>query len=1201
MRGPRKSRRVQNRNSTNPSSSAEESFPIVGVGASAGGLGAISQLLQNIPEKPGLAFLLVQHLDPTHPSTLAELLSRKSRIPIEEVQEGVAVERDHAYVIPPNTEMTLRRGSLHLAPRQPRGAVSMPVDRLFLSLATDRGHRAIGVVLSGTGSDGMEGCKAIKEAGGIVFAQTDASAQYSGMPQSTVNSGSADFVLPPNEIAARLIQIGSHPYVRQESNPLPMAYEPHDLNTVFEVVSAKTGVDFSQYKPTMLLRRIQRRMALHKFGDLKDYLRYLKDNGDEAEALHSDVLITVTNFFREPEAFEALKTFVLKPILAERDRKNGLRIWVPGCATGEEPYSLAMALMECLSEGPPKLPHPPIQIFGSDVNEASLAKARLGLYSGAILGDLTSERLERFFVRQDGEYHVHKSIRELCVFAKQNVVKDPPFSNLDLISCRNLLIYFGESLQTRVIPTFHYALRPGAYLMLGSSETLGQFADQFAIVDKKNKIYQKKKNSPRLLTYFVNAGAAGPPPMTPSPARVQTSGQSLERLFDRALLETTGSSSIVVTDEMEIVHLRGNTNQYLMPGSGQPSFNLNKMTRPDLLFELRKTLKAAKTSGRPISRGNVEIQTEHGSLRIDINVRPHTPAMSRERYYLISLREVASKKRSRQRERADKQTQPGSVRVREELAQAKDHIKSMVEDHDAVLEEYRSANEEVLSSNEELQSLNEEMETAKEELQSTNEELRTLNEELQNRNLALAAAYDDVNNLLLNANIPMLMVNNELMIRRFTPQAQLLLNLGENNTSQKITDLHGNLRGVNLADIAREVIASISPVEMEVQAKDGTWYLLRVRAFKTAGHVIAGAVFMFQDIDLLKRSLDESRSYTSTLIDSARESILILDSRLRVITANHAFYKRFLVEPAETEKRFLYELGNGQWNVPQLRKLLEEILPTQTRINDFELRAEFPTIGQRIMVLNGRRIESQMGNEVILLAIEDVTEFKRSEAALRQLSNRLLKTEDAERRRIARDLHDVTGQKVASLALNVRLLAKQVPEAEKNKLVSETLELTGQITTDIRSMSYILHPPMLDELGLVPALREYVEGVSERTGLQIHLSVGDGYPDLPDDIEITIFRIVQECLTNIHRHSGSSDATIDLMHANHELEVRVVDSGHGFPVEGVSNLGGGSNKHGVGMASMKERVRHVGGTFQVESNDKGTMISARIPIPDGHM
>ena len=1077
----------------------------------------------------------------------------------------------------------------------------MPVDRLFTSLAVDRGHRAIGVVLSGTGSDGMEGCKAIKEAGGIVFAQTDASAQYSGMPQSTVNSGSADFVLPPNEIAERLIQIGSHPYVRQESDPLPMAYEPHDLNSVFEVVSAKTGVDFSQYKPTMLLRRIQRRMALHKFGDLKDYLGYLKENGEEAGALHRDVLITVTNFFREPEAFEALKTLVLKPILAERDRKHGIRIWVPGCATGEEPYSLAMALMECLSEGPPKLPQPPIQIFGSDVNEASLAKARLGLYSTAILGDLTPERLERFFVRQDGEYHVHKSIRELCVFAKQNVVKDPPFSNLDLISCRNLLIYFGESLQTRVIPTFHYALRPGAYLMLGSSETLGQFADQFAIVDKKNKIYQKKKDSPRLLTYFVNAAVAGPGPATPSPSRVQTSGQSLERQFDRALLETPGTSSIVVTDEMDIVHLRGNTAQYLIPGSGHPSFNLHKMTRPDLLFELRKTLKAARTSGRPVSRENVEIQTEQGPLRIDINIRPHTPPMSRERYYLISLREVASKKSSRQRERTDKRTQPGRERLREELAQAKDHIKSMVEDHDAVLEEYRSANEEVLSSNEELQSLNEEMETAKEELQSTNEELRTLNEELQNRNLALAAAYDDVNNLLLNANIPMLMVNNELVIRRITPQAQLLLRLRENNTGQKINEVHGNLRDVNLVQVAAEVIAAMSPVELEVQANDGTWYLMRVRAFKTAGHVIEGAVFMFQDIDLLKRSLDESRSYTSTLIESARESILVLDSRSRVITANHAFYNKFLVEPLETEKRFVYELGNGEWNIPQLRKLLDEILPAQTRIDDFEVRAEFPNIGQRIMVLNARRIESQMGNEVILLVIDDVTEFKRSEEALRQLSNRLLKTEDAERRRIARDLHDVTGQKVASLALNVRLLAKQIPEAESNKLVSETLQLTDQITTDIRSLSYILHPPMLDELGLVPALREYVEGVSERTGLEIQLNVGESYPDLPDDIKITVFRIVQECLANIHRHSGSPDARIDFIHANDGLEIRVVDSGHGFRVEGIGSLAEAPSKLGVGMASMKERVRHIGGTIQVESNDKGTIVSARIPIPDGHM
>ncbi|MGH9354725.1 MAG: CheR family methyltransferase, partial [Terriglobia bacterium] len=957
--------------------------------------------------------------------------------------------------------------------------------------------------------------------------------------------------------------------------------------------------------------RIRRRMALRKFSDVEDYVRYVKETPKEAEDLSRDILITVTHFFRDPDAFEALKKTAIHPLLTGRDPRSDLRMWVPGCATGEEAYSIAMAVAESLSSVSStagKMPVTSVHIFATDVNEASLAKARLGIYSEAVVKDLTPDRLGRFFVKQGGMYHVQKSIRQICVFSRQNVAKDPPFSNLDLISCRNLLIYFGEALQRRVVPAFHYALRPGGYLILGGSETLGKFADQFAVVDKKYKIYQKKSDSPRLLTYFMNAAATPPEATAASRSPAPSSTQSLERQFDRALLEAFGPASIVVTEQMEIVHLRGNTGEYLQPPSGQPSFNLNKVARDGLLLDLRLAIKAAKKSGKVERRENLEIQSDHGPIRAAIEVRHFTPAGSRERHYIIAFQDASTPVRKLKPPAAGSQggrngQQRENANLRQELAHAKEQIKALIEDYETSQEEYRSSNEEVLSSNEELQSLNEEMETAREELQSTNEELRTVNEELQNRNNELLSVNDDLSNLFSNVSIPIIMVSNDLLIRRFTPQAEPLLNLAPEDAGRRhISELRPNLRDVDLAEIARRAISSVGPREEEIRANDGTWYLMRVRAYKTKERHVEGAVLAFQDIDLLKRSLDESRSYSATLTESARESILVLDSSLRVISANNSFYRKFLVDPVETEGRLLYELGAGQWNIPRLRSLLEDILPSHLRIDDFEVRADFPQLGAKVMHLNARRIESQTGRKVILLAVEDVTELKHSEEAVRALSSRLLNLEDEQRRRIARDLHDVTGQNVAALSLNVRLLAKQIPNARNNQTFKDTLELAERITNEIRGLSYTLHPPMLDELGLAPALREYVEGVSERTGLRIELSVHEQFPHLPDEIAITIFRIIQECLANVRRHSGSSEARIDVRHNGTEIELRVADSGSGAK-HGTDDSGpadGPKEKMGVGIAGMRERVSYLGGTLEVLSGASGTTVIARIPIPESH-
>ena len=495
-----------------PRSTATEpaTFPVVGIGASAGGLEAFTELLRYLPEKTGMAFVLVQHLDPTHASVLQEILARSTKIPVKEVKDGETILRDHVYVIPANANMTIEDGSLQLAPRESTRSRNMPIDHFFRSLAESRGEQAIAVVLSGTASDGTLGCGAVKTAGGITFAQDEKSAKYGGMPHSAIYSGSIDFVLPPKSIAQELVRIGRHPYVaRASTDPeaaFPLSAGSEHLHKLLTLLRQATGVDFAEYKQTTLHRRIKRRMVLHRVESLEGYLAYIKENPNELDELYRDVLINVTGFFRDPEAFESLRNIVFPSILQDRHAEQGpLRFWVPGCSTGEEAYSIAMVLTEYLwdharqSSASAKS----VQIFATDISDTALDRARVGLYSEASVSEISPERLQRFFLKQNNGFQVNKSVREMCIFAKQNVAKDPPFSKLDLVSCRNLLIYLGLVLQRRVVPALHYALRPGGYLMLGGSESLGTFADQFAIVDKKSKVYRKKPTAARLATFFT--------------------------------------------------------------------------------------------------------------------------------------------------------------------------------------------------------------------------------------------------------------------------------------------------------------------------------------------------------------------------------------------------------------------------------------------------------------------------------------------------------------------------------------------------------------------------------------------------------------------------------------------------------------------------------------------------------------------------
>lgn len=977
-----------------------DAFPIVGIGASAGGLESFKELLPGLPEKAGLAYVLVPHLDPAHHSVLKDILSHFTKIPIAEVLDGMPAERDRIYVIPPNKTMGIAGGKFALFEREASPGPHLPIDYFLKALANDRGNLAIGIILSGTASDGTQGCVAIKVAGGITFAQDQNSAKYHDMPGNAIRGGSIDFILPPKDIARQLVRI---------SRRLPAAGIPadsldpeitgaaSDQDNLFALLQKATGVDFRHYKHSTLQRRIKRRMVLHHLLKLKDYLRYIDSNPMELDALFRDLLIHVTEFFRDDGAFDALRHKILPSLLEGRKPEDGaLRVWIPGCSTGQEVYSLAMILLEFLWASDARRKSPAIhqmfvQIFATDISDFALDRARGGVYAANEISGISKERLNRFFMRHDGGYQIHKSVREMCIFAKQNVVKDPPFSNLDLISCRNVLIYFGPILQKRAIPTFYYALKPRGYLMLGPSESLGSFEDLFTLVDKKHKIYQKKRSAVRPAAQFIGAEYPVPrqePVRTP---RIKGAGFDVDREVERILENRFVPGSIVVNQDMEIVQFRGKVGSYLEPATGHPTFSLSKMAREDLQVDLRDALTRAKKENRPVRKEGLRIASNGGTRKIDLEVIPLRGQSAAERLYIFafqdSVRPVSSMAAASRR--LEKQAEKGRAsqelaRANLEVAYLREQLHTLIAEHETTLEEFKSANAEILSANEELQSTNEELETTKEELQSSNEELSTLNEELRNSNAELTQANNDQLNLMTNVNLPVVMVGNDLRIRRFTPPAEKLLNLLPGDVGRRLGEIRSNIEPDDLEQLARRTIEDSVFQEKEVRVKDGPWYLLRVRPYKTWEDKIEGAVLSFLDIDTqiarelrnLKRMLDQTRTFAEALIENARESILVLDEGLRVTLANPVFYRTFQVSPEETKGRLIYELGNGQWDIPRLRELFHEITSRNTRIDGYEVRHKFQHLGLRHMILNARRIEPPGGTQMILLSIEDVTRKK---------------------------------------------------------------------------------------------------------------------------------------------------------------------------------------------------------------------------------
>lgn len=877
---------------------------MVGIGGSAGGLDAFTRLIEHLPPDAGLAYLFVQHLDPLHPSALSEILGRAAHVPVIAAEDGMRVEANHAYVIPPAKTMTVMDGHLRLVARGKDRGPHLAVDAFLMSLADVHGSGAVAVILSGAGSDGATGIEAIKEAGGITMAQDSASAGYPSMPAAAVATGCVDFVLPPEEIAEQLTLLGKHISLHgwdvAASQAIP-ADDEADLHKIFVLLKNGTGVDFQHYRRGTVHRRILRRMMVHRHETRSEYLALLRLNPSELDVLYEDLLIGVTSFFRDPEVFATLQSTGFPEMMQRHAPDTPIRMWVAGCSGGEEAYSLAMALIEFLGDSAPEIP---IQIFGTDLNETAVARARTGLYPEGISKDVSPDRLHRFFTPDEGGYRISKTVRDLCVFSRQNVVRDPPFSHLDLISCRNVLIYLEPILQQRLFPIFHYALEPNGLLLLGSAESARSAPGFFEPLNKRHKIYRRREASPPPLDVdFVSpadsrsarnrAAQKRVPPARP-PALVPPVDE-VTREADRLVLSRFAPAGVVINERMEITQFRGSTAAFLEHPAGAASLQLFKLVRPELVMPLRAAIRTAGAERRVVREGQIALAenrvvesgdissdaggSTHGEARaltdpdalrsVAIEVIPFRPASTSAQFYVVLFEVERDRRASDGESRATTtagarggETGSPSRRLegareirtlREENAAAKRYLQTLAEEHEAANEELRAANEEIQSANEELQSTNEELETTKEEVQSTNEELTTVNEELRHRNRELEALSGDLMNVLSSTTIPIVIVGRDLRLRRFTPASTQVMKVIPTDSGRPLGDVKLLFPVRDLEEQIHRTIETLEVSRQEVEAADGRWWELTIRPYLTVDRKVDGATLVFSDIDASKR------------------------------------------------------------------------------------------------------------------------------------------------------------------------------------------------------------------------------------------------------------------------------------------------------------------------------------------------------------
>lgn len=956
-------------------------FFYVGLGASAGGLDAFEKFLSNIPEKSGMAFIIVQHMDPTHKSGLVNILSRFTKLKVQEVTDGVEVLPDNIYIIPPNKEMGMLEGKLQLMePIEPHG-LRMPINYFFSTLAQDQEERSVGVILSGFGSDGSIGIKAIKANGGITIAQDPTTAGSDGMPNSAISTGHVDIVLPPEEMPEKI-----QSYKNSSNKIIKKILSTEDITEqalmkIFILIRNRTGHDFSQYKKSTIYRRVGRRMNIHQLDDMSQYLRYLQENPNEIDLLFKEFLINVTHFFRDPEAFDSFKQGVHKYIVDEKSDLDTLRIWVPGCSSGEEVYSIAIIIQELLEE---TNKHLEVQIFGTDLDINSVKTARAATYSDIISKDITPERLSKFFYKRENLYVIKNNVRDTVVFANHNVLKDPPFTNLDILSCRNLLIYLETDAQEKVLSKFNYSLKKDGILFLGPSENIGDFIDAFSVVDKKWKIYKSIKSGTSRFEFVKTY----PFPFDKHSSMYANSQRDLKKIksgkdglnitdiAEKNLIDLFAPPSAIINNSGEILYIHGSLGKYLELTSGKARMNILEMAKEKIKLSLSSAVQNAISNNKETVYDGIKIDEDDGNF-VKLSVRPLNEPETINGLLMVSFDQSSVQKGDGDQITMDPISKNSEhiKALENKLKLTTERLNSTIEEMTTSNEELKSANEELQSMNEESQSTNEELETSKEELQSINEELTTVNSELQLKIDELSTVNDDMTNLFNSTEIATIFVDNEINIRRFTEETTKLIKLIESDVGRPLSDIAFQINYPELIDDIGQVIKKVAFKEKEVNTAKGEWYKVRIMPYKTSKNVIDGATITFIDISNIKNIQEKMQSalnYAEDIINTVREPLLILDEELTVTSANQSFYETFKLKRSDIEGVKLSKIDEGDWNIPSLLSLLESTIRKNSEIKDFEFEKNFKRAGQKKMLLNAQKIyRGDIDTELILLSMEN--------------------------------------------------------------------------------------------------------------------------------------------------------------------------------------------------------------------------------------
>jgi two-component system CheB/CheR fusion protein len=1195
---------------------------VVGIGASAGGIEALKEFFGAVEPDSGLAYVVILHLSPDHDSQLAQVLQHTSAIPVTQVTAKVEIESNRAYVVPPNKILRIDGDTILVqdiaGPEERRS----PVDMFFRSLADSHGARAVCVILSGTGPNGSAGLKRIKEYGGLVLAQDPDSAKYGDMPRNAIATGIVDLVLPVGQMPARIRQYRDRR--RRDRALAAEGAQPEALREILSVLRLRTGHDFSNYKPGTIQRRVERRVHLLGLANIQAYARLLRENPPEAIALMKELLISVTNFFRDPAAFDALNLRILPRVMANRSRHDQVRVWVPGCATGEEAYSIAMLLAEHAGAS---LDQPSVQLFATDLDEDAIAAARDAFYTNAEVADISEERLLRFFGREPRGFRVRRDLREMVLFAVHNVIRDPPFSHLDLISCRNLLIYLNRPAQERVIDTFHFALRPGGFLFLGPSESPETPHDLFVVTDKAAHIYESRTVTPRIMMPPTEQ-IAPPPRLSPRGAEARVDRISPGELHQR-LLERYAPPSLVVTEDHLVVHLSERVGRFLQVLGGEPTRDLVRMVRPELRGELRAALHQATLDGRNVEVRDVAVRLEDGESVVDICVYPVLREEEPARGYLLVTFDARAVEAVVERTVLT-QSDPLVQQLEKEITRLKQQLRATVEQHEIHAEEAKASNEELQAMNEELRSSAEELETSKEELQSVNEELTTVNQELKIKIEELGLANNDFQNLINSSDIGTIFLDRQMRVKLFTPAAAQIFNLLRSDIGRPLADITTSLLSERLFDDVALVLDQLRTFDREYQTREGRWILTRLRPYRTTDDRIDGVVITLQDIsdrhhaeDQLRRGEERLRLLIDGAIDYA---IFTMSAEGMIDSWNPGAERVFGYRADEIVGRhfeLLFTAEDRAADVPR-RELTQAFEKSRAADERFHVRKDgsrFYCSGTTIKlgeslgfakIARDLSAQQQAADALRIvqadfdLRVRERTDALEAEVTARAaahhhvttLLQRIVTAQEDERARIARDLHDHLGQQLTALRLALQGHQEQLgPDHPAMEQVTSALALAQRIDDDLDFLAWELRPAALDDHGLAAALPVFVREWSEHYHIPVEyrarqLTAGK----LGRDAEVVFYRVAQEALNNVLKHAHAS--RVDLLVEARDGTVRMVieDNGVGFELTERED----ARAKGIGIIGMRERAALIGGTLQIESQPgQGTSVYLEAPLARG--